>query len=73
MKYSTKAGIINITTLRPDRQAFLAKADSIGMKFARTPIDEPPKMAQPRMRPPIRFEDADVASLVCGPSSGREI
>lgn len=51
-KYSTSAGKVNITTLRPDRQAFLAKEDSIGMKFARTPIDEPPKIAPPKIKKP---------------------
>ena len=62
-----------MTTLRPDLHAFLAKDDLIGMKLARTPIEEPPRMAQPSMVPPIKVAHADVEILVFGPSSGLEI
>lgn len=55
---------MKITTFKPERQAFLAKEDSIGMKFARTPIEEPPRIAQPSIKLPIAVAHADVANLV---------
>jgi hypothetical protein len=53
LKYSKIAGIKKIVKLIPERQAFFANDVSTGMKFANTPIDEPPKIANIRIAMPV--------------------
>jgi hypothetical protein len=44
---------MKIVKLIPERQAFFANDVSTGMKFANTPIDEPPKIANIGIAMPV--------------------
>jgi hypothetical protein len=64
------AGIRKIVAFRPDRHAFVAKVVWTGIKLAKTPIEEPPIIAPPRMNAPIHLRVfADVAPYCKSSSS----
>ena len=54
LKYSKIAGIMKIIVFIPERHAFFAKGVSTGMKFANTPIEEPPIMAKIKIAIPVK-------------------
>ncbi len=49
-------GIRNVTDIIPARQAFLMKLDCGAIKFARTPIDDPPRIDPTKIKTPSPFQ-----------------
>jgi len=54
MKNSAIVGTKKIVNMKPDLQAFFANDVCTGIKFARTPIEEPPNIEPIKIKSPTR-------------------